>query len=156
MKKLIVQAFKKDGQLRTTMDDRSREINFLESLKEGEKVIVTIETIDSRRTGTQNNSLHLGFDMVSRQAQEQGITMNAILEKAKAEVDVTPEGIKYNVFHPIMKAMYHVDSTAKLKKIGQVDNVWDKMMHFFGREFEMEYIDFPSEEKPEDKTGYHK
>lgn len=99
-----------------------------------------------KRTKTQNDSLHLGLEIVARECQEKGITMNAILERARAEVDVTQQGLKYNVFHPIMKAMYHIDSTTKLAKIGQIDNVWDKMMHFLGKEFELEYIPFPHNE----------
>ena len=109
-----------------------------------------------QRTVTQNSSLHLGFEIVAKACREKGITMNAIFEKARMEHETTAEAIKYDVFHRLMRSMYHIDSTTKLKKIGQIENVWDAMMKFLGENFELEYIDFPHEEKPEDKTGYHK
>jgi len=46
------------------------------------------------------------------------------------------------------------DSTTKLKKVGEIEEVWDTMFRFLGEKHQVEYIPFPSDPSPLKDTEF--
>lgn len=99
------------------------------------------------RSKAQNDAIHLAFDQMSDQFNTLGLNMKIVLQ-AFNELDWTPKSVKYSLFHPVMKAMCHVDSTTKLTS-KDISKVFEQIAEVIGKEFSVE-IEFPSEQNLKD------
>lgn len=98
-----------------------------------------------RRTNQQSKALHLGMEFIAEELNNAGYDMKKVL---KQEVDIpwTKETVKEYLFKPIMKALYHHESTTDLKKTEEIEKVWDTLMRHLGEKFHIEYVPFPNNE----------
>lgn len=88
------------------------------------------------RTLPQNNSIHLYLEKISQQLQNEGHTMQDVVQAIKrAEIIPTMLALKEVVWKPIQKIMYGIDSTTKLKKTGQIEKVHMVVDKFFAENF---------------------
>lgn len=87
--------------------------------------------------------MHLWFKQISDECKREGITANQIL-KETIEVRVSEVFIKF-VWKSIQQGLFGTKSTTQLKKIGEMDEIQDHMIKFFGEHFELELPPFPSE-----------
>lgn len=108
------------------------------------KFLHRLKTSDDQRTPSQNNALHLGLTMLASALNEAGLDMKKVLKPA-VDIDWDMESVKKYLFKPILQARYGKDSTTKLKKIGEIEEVWETMFRFLGEKFGLEYINFPSD-----------
>lgn len=141
MKQVLLYAKELDGSL--VFDNKKQLSDFLAENKT-KTFIVQLKRETGRRTDTQNNALHLGFDFIAKTLNEKGLDMKAVL---KEDVDIPWDtySVKEYLFKPIMKAMFRKESTTELDKASEINEVWDVLMKLLGEKFEIEYIPFPSE-----------
>jgi hypothetical protein len=142
MKRALFYAKSEDGNLVFSNKRQMAEFLHMNKNKEFE---VYIKRITHMRTGVQNNSIHLGLQLLADGLNAAGLDMKKVL---KQEVDIpwTMDSCKTFLFKPIMKALYGKESTTELDKVGEIDEVWDTMMRFLAQKFNFEHIPFPSED----------
>lgn len=140
MKQVLLYAKEIDGSL--VFDNKKQLSDFLAENK-NKTFIVQLKRETGRRTDSQNNALHLGFDFIARTLNESGHDMRQVL---KEDVDIPwdVDSVKHYLFKPIMKAMFRKESTTELDKVSEINEVWDVLMKLLGEKFEVEYIPFPS------------
>lgn len=113
--------------------------------------VTLLNSIDTRpeRTPTQNASLHLWFNLIEREAENQGVTWD-MLVKHTSQLRVTSEGLK-SACKQLIKALWGYDSTTQLKKTGDIDKVIDHMTDWLSKE--MEVPPFPCDEDKQNLSG---
>ena len=75
------------------------------------------------RTARQNRALHVYLRLLGEALNEAGLDQRAVL-KSNFPIPWSTETAKQNLFSPIMKAMFDIDSTTKLERV-QVSQVYD-------------------------------
>lgn len=85
--------------------------------------------VPKQRTPTQNNSLWLWFTLVADALNESGQGMKKIL-KPTIDIDWNKDLIHDYLWIPVQKAVLHTDSTTKLKKLEDIDLVYDHLNRF--------------------------
>lgn len=107
--------------------------------------LALLSTIDTRpqRTIKQNSALHLWFNMIEREAENQGVTWD-MLVRHTSQLKVTSEGLK-SACKQLIRALWGITSTTQLKKTGDLDVVIDHMTDWLSKE--MEVPPFPYEDK---------
>ena len=70
--------------------------------------------------------------------------MRAVL-KPEIEIPWTTQSVKDYLFRPVMKLMTSKQSTTRLAKIGEIEEIWDTVMRFLGQNHGVEYIPFPND-----------
>jgi hypothetical protein len=75
------------------------------------------------RTARQNRALHVYLRLLGEALNEAGLDQRAVL-KSNFPIPWSTESTKQNLFSPIMKAMFDIDSTTKLERV-QVSQVYD-------------------------------
>lgn len=109
--------------------------------------IQRLKSYDDQRTPSQNNALHLGLTMLAEALNDGGNDMRKVL-KPHVHIDWDTDSVKKYMFKPILEARYGKDSTTKLKKIGEIEVVWDTMMRYLLDRPEPcipEYLPFPND-----------
>lgn len=132
------------------MDSNTRKklIHFLENGKYDEALsfVKLLKPQGSPRTAKQNGSLHLWFNLIEKEAENQGITQNMLI-KHTTQLKVTSEWLK-SACKQLIGALWGYTSTTQLKKQGDIDIVIDHMTDWMSKE--MEVPAFPSELKEND------
>jgi len=83
-----------------------------------------IEIVNPYRTNPQNNALHLWFQQLSDELNEQGCFANKII-RGNVEMYWTPVLVKEILWKGIQKTMFGKDSTRKLLKAEEIDKIYD-------------------------------
>jgi hypothetical protein len=102
---------------------------------------------NAKRTNQQNKALHKLFTQMSDTFNTMGLDMRVVL-KPEIKIWWTPESCKKELFKPIMKAMYGIESTTELNT-SQVSKVYEQIAHLLGEKFGVS-IEFPSKEQLDD------
>lgn len=85
---------------------------------------VEMETTTARtRTARQNRALHVFLRLLSEALNDAGLDQRKVL-KPNFPIPWTTHSTKENLFKPIMKAMFEIESTTKLERV-QVSQVYD-------------------------------
>jgi len=98
------------------------------------------------RTDRQNRAMYKFFSIYSEILNNKGHTVTSlaeIMERAQYESMITKEVFKEHVWRPIQKALYQTDSTKKLLKSEEIDNVVTVINQIFEEHIEG-YVPFPS------------
>ena len=99
--------------------------------------------VPKQRTSSQNDALHLAFEMLANSLNESGLEMKILL-KQDYRLWWTKESVKEHLFKPFMRGMFpEKTSTTQLSKLGEIDKIWDKLMLELGERHGVEYINFP-------------
>jgi hypothetical protein len=109
---------------------------YIES-NETDKALTFLKSIDTRpeRTLSQNSALHLWFNMIEREAENQGVTWD-MLVRHTSQLRVTSEALK-SASKQLIKALWGYSSTTQLKKTGDLDVVIDHMTDWLSKEMEV-------------------
>jgi len=104
-----------------------------------------------KRTPTQNNSLHLLYTHTAKAMNEEGVTLNKVVESMRSgvELSMTPELVKEAIWKPIQEALTAKRSTTQLDKQKEIDIVYEVFNKFTAR-FGI-HIPFPSQDETEIK-----
>lgn len=101
-----------------------------------------------KRTLKQNDSLHLFCNNLAGELNGKGIYMQLVL-KHDYELKWDTKSVKENLYKPIAKALYGVDSTTELDT-DQISKVHHQLMLMLVEKFpQVDYVDFPSVENTE-------
>lgn len=95
------------------------------------------------RTIPQNSALHLGLGYIAKELNEKGLDIRKVL-KPEIEMPWSVDTVKEYLWRPIQKTMLQKKSTKDLAKIGEIEAVWDVLLHHLGEKFEIEFIPFPN------------
>lgn len=106
--------------------------------------LTLLNTIDTRptRTLTQNSAFHLWLNLIEREAENQGVTWDMLVQHT-SKLKVTSEGLK-SACKQLIKALWGYSSTTQLKKTEDLDVVIDHMTDWLSKE--MEVPPFPHDE----------
>lgn len=93
------------------------------------------------RTAQQNKALHVLFQLLANNLNEQGLDMRKTL-KPGVEIPWSGAGVKEWLWKPIQKAQLNKDSTTKLTTV-EIDQVFDTLIRHLGQQFGLSQ-EFPS------------
>jgi hypothetical protein len=127
-----------------------------EFIRNGNKdhAVTLLNSIDTRpeRTLSQNSSLHLWFNLIEREAENQGITWDKLIRHT-SQLRVTSEGLK-SACKQLIKALWGYTSTTQLKKTGDLDIVIDHMTDWLSKEMEVPPFPHDDQKTQENLAGY--
>lgn len=98
------------------------------------------------RTAKQNRALHLYCKFIAEDLNSKGLYISNIL---KVDTSWTPENVKENIFKPVMKNLYKINSTTKLKK-DEFNNIIDAITLAFAKK-KIVIPQFPQREDTENE-----
>lgn len=96
------------------------------------------------RTFTQNNALHLWYELVAEAFNEAGYTVQLVLSK-KMDMDWTKDSVKELLWRPAQQAILGKKSTTELNKLEDIDKVFEHLNRHLGEKFGI-FVDFPHDE----------
>ena len=93
------------------------------------------------RTPTQNNALHLYFELLAEELNQAGYTVQLVL-KEKMDLDWDKEKIKELLWRPAQHAILGKKSTTELSKQMDIDRVYDHLNRHISEKFGI-HVGFP-------------
>jgi len=110
-----------------------------------DQALTFLESIDTTPTRTENqhNSLFLWFSQIEQEAENAGITWDR-LARHTHQLKVTKENL-HDACKQLTKALWGINSTKKIKKIGHIDIIQQHFSDWFGKEG-LTLPPFPSDE----------
>ena len=107
-------------------------------------LICKVNKTTQERTSEQNRGLHLWLDKKAEQCRDAGITAQMAFAKT-IELEMTPEMMK-EIWRQVQNAMFrNGKSTKNLKKVGQIDEIYEHINRFFAEKFNLDGLEFPSD-----------
>lgn len=98
--------------------------------------------IDVNRTSTQNNALHLWFELLADELNAGGYTVQLVLGQ-KVDLDWDKDKVKTLLWRPAQKAIFGKDSTKDLRKVSEIDRIWEHLNRHLGEKFGI-HVPFPT------------
>lgn len=99
----------------------------------------------ARLTRTQQNALHLWFELVAEELNAGGFTVQLVL-KQKMDIDWNKSLVKEILWREAQKVILGKESTTELKKTEDIDKVFDHLNRHLGEKFWV-HVPFPSEQE---------
>lgn len=93
------------------------------------------------RTIRQNRAIHLLFDMLAKELNENGLDMRRTL-RPSIDIPWTGESVKEYLWRPVQQAQVNKKSTTELTT-KEIDEVFDTINRHLGTKFGI-YVPFPS------------
>lgn len=114
-----------------TQSDWSEFSTYLSECKESS--VYEVEIVEKRvRTGQQRKAIELFCKMLAERLNETGMDMVRALKVLRKSPEIsipwTQELVKDNLWRPVQRALFDIESTAKLEtmQVRQVENVLNK------------------------------
>lgn len=123
------------------------EKDFTDHTKKLKNGYYQIEIKKSKRTDTQNNSLHLYFEWLAQELNDAGYELKQTLRK-DFDIPWTAELVKELLWRPLQKVILKKHSTTKLNKIEDIDKVYRVLDREIGQRTGVS-VPFPSKESAE-------
>lgn len=102
--------------------------------------------VSKQRTVAQNASLHLYLTWVAKELNNQGQTLQNVVQKInKVEIRPSMQNLKEVVWHEIQKVMTGKESSAFLTK-QEINDVYEVMAAWLAKNFEIS-LPWPSDEE---------
>ena len=107
-----------------------------------------------KRTYLQNRSLHLLFTQIAKECLDKGIEMRQLV-KEEVPIEATPENIKW-LWKLLQNALFKTKSTTELKKLGQIEIVYDNFNKIINERTQGEIIlpPWPAMKEIKEKPEY--
>lgn len=104
-----------------------------------------MKTDFKQRTELQNNAIHLYLEWVARELQNQGQTMQDVVEKINfAEITPSKNAVKEMIWRPIQETVVNKKSTTELTK-NEVNEVYEIISMFLSKQFRID-LPFPNDD----------
>lgn len=103
-----------------------------------------LEPLTGKRTLPQNNALHLYYDLLAKELNAAGYTVQLVL---KETVDLSWDSAKVKelIWRPVQQALTGKKSTTELDKVSEIDEVYEHLNIHLGERFHI-YVPWPSEQ----------
>lgn len=101
---------------------------------------------DKKLTRSQQNALHLFYEQLAKEMNENGITLKQALAKFNLEVPATKHAVKEYLWRPLQEAITGKYSTTELLKQREIDQIYDSLNKFFAENLHLQIPPFPSME----------
>ena len=101
--------------------------------------VVSVEKLKKQRTPTQNNALHLYFDLLARALNDSGQDMKQVI---RVPISWSPYNVKEYLWRPLQKHLLGKESTTELNS-DEIDKVYDQINRIVGERTGV-YVPFPS------------
>jgi len=128
--------------------DRNAQKKLIEWLENGQtdlalNFVRNIKVTGSKRTNQQNAAYWVWLSMIEHEAENQGVTWDMVVGEMN-QLRVTKENV-HEAVKQLTKALWGIESTTQLEKIGHMDIVIDHVTALFGK-VGLEVPAFPHEE----------
>ena len=140
-------------------DIEVRAENKKEAIKKAEEAMKFLEVHSfkinpEKRTHQQNKSLHLLFTQIAKECLDKGIEMRQLVRE-NVPIEVTPENLKW-LWKLLQNALFKTKSTTELKKLGQIEIVYDNFLKIISERTQGEIIlpPWPAKKKEKSKLEY--
>jgi len=105
--------------------------------------------VPKQRTSQQNRALWLYFRLVSDELNRGGLDLKKVL-KPSVDIQWDEKNFHDYMWIPLQKAILHTNSTTKLKKLEDINKVYDHLHRFLstkkeGKDWSVD-VPFPSEQ----------
>lgn len=110
--------------------------------------------VEKPRTSQQNNALHLYYDLLAKELNGAGFTVQLVL-KEKIDLDWTPSMVKELLWRTAQKALTSKDSTTELNKQEEITLIYEHLNRHISEKFGV-HVPFPSIETAPPEMGYYK
>lgn len=97
-----------------------------------------------RRTEQQNRALHLYFQQLSEALNQDGFDVRVVISSS-VDMMWTPYLVKELLWRATQKALFGKQSTTQLRKVGEIEKVYDVINKIVGERTGV-YVPFPSME----------
>ena len=97
--------------------------------------------IPHKRTLQQNKALHKYCDLLAKELNNSGLTVQKFLEKA-VELNLNTRTVKELIWKPIQEALLGKKSTTELDKVEDIDEIWEHINRHIGTEWGL-YVEWP-------------
>lgn len=114
---------------------------------DGKEFVLSIDERKPKRSDAQNNALHLWFELLARELNNAGYTVQIVLSH-KMDIDWNKELIKDLLWKPAQQAILKKKSTTELRKVEDIDKVWEHLNRHIGEKFGV-HVPFPNNEQKE-------
>lgn len=94
-----------------------------------------------KMTRQQQKALHKYFELLAKELNEHGITVQKLLSQA-VELNWNARTIKELLWKPIQEALLAKKSTTELDKIKDIDEVWEHINKYIGENWGL-YVEWP-------------
>jgi hypothetical protein len=101
-----------------------------------------------KRTYSQNRALHKYFQLLAKELNEHGITVQEFLRHA-IELDWNEKRVKEIIWRELQKKLVFKESTTELDKTHDIDEIWSHINRHIGTIWGL-YVPFPARD-PNDK-----
>lgn len=98
---------------------------------------------NQKRTIKQGSALHLYFEMLARELNDAGYTVQLVL-KEKIDLEWDKEKVKELLWRPAQEAITGKKSTTELNKGSDIDLVFNHLNRHLGEKFGL-HIEFPDD-----------
>jgi hypothetical protein len=95
-----------------------------------------------KRTLQQNKALHKYCELLAKELNEHGITMQEFLSQA-VDLDWNTRTVKEVIWKPIQKALLGKNSTTELDKVEDINEIWEHINRHIGTNWGL-YVLFPA------------
>lgn len=143
------EAIKEDGKLKLPRLYQQ----YLEKYKDGTRFIVTVEKKTSRRTLSQNNALHLWFQLLADALNDAGYSIQHVIKFFTVELSWTKDSVKEILWRTTQKALLKKKSTTELNKQEDIDTVWEHLNRSLGEKLSI-HVPFPVDENRQKEKQY--
>ena len=116
----------------------------MENIKNIKDMSGNLKKNKERLTRTQQNALHLWFELMAQALNDGGFNVQLVL-KQKMDIDWNKELIKELLWRPAQKVILHKESSTELLKQGDIDKIFDHLNRHLGEKFWI-HVPFPSEQ----------
>ena len=116
--------------------------------REGKTLYLTLDERTPARSETQNNALHLWFELVAKELNDGGLHVQKVLEQT-IEINWNKDLVKNTLWRPVQVALLKKKSTTELKKTEDIDVVYEHLNRYLSDKFGL-HVPFPNwEDKDE-------
>lgn len=128
-------------------DNKKAWLDYLEK-NDGKKLVVEINLEKGKRTLPQNDSLHLWYELVAKELNEKGLTVQEVLKKT-IEIDWNAKRVKEIIWRSVQEAITSKKSTTELNKSDEIDIIYEHINRFLADKCDGIHVPFPKKEKEE-------
>lgn len=140
---MIFTAKKENGELKINNLKSYQAI--IDSLRDNEIIELEIKKESSNRTNKQNKAIHLYCSHLSKALNSEGLDVRVVVSPGVSMM-WTPYLVKELLWKATQKTMFGKESTKQLKKMEEIDKIYDVINLTIGQRTGI-YIPFPSLEE---------